>query len=142
MALFHRMSPEARRLRDFPTFSKFSDAELQKLATSAQQSSLPAHWPLVHERTPGDACYILLSGSVAVFVGNERVAELGPGEVIGEAALRNQKLRSATVSSIEPVELLRIDQQTFDRLLGEIPALGAAIDATVARHMGETSVEQ
>ena len=60
--------------------------------------SLP--WPLIREQTPSDACYILLSGEVGVYVGQDRIAVLGPGEVIGESALRRGKLRSATVTTI------------------------------------------
>jgi CRP-like cAMP-binding protein len=91
---------------------------------------------MIHERTPGDDCYILLAGRVAVFLGAEKVAELGPGELIGEVALRENKLRSATVTTLEPVELLRIESANLDRLLREIKALGPAIDATVKKHMG------
>lgn len=58
--------------------------------------SLPANWRLIHEQTPGDACYILLSGKVAVYSGREQVAELGPGDVVGEIAIRQGRLRSPT----------------------------------------------
>lgn len=136
MALLRRMGPEARKLREFPAFSSFKDADLEKIVKGSGHATLPARWAMIHERTPGDACYILLAGRVAVYVGEEKVAEFGPGEVIGEVALREKKLRSATVSTLEPVELLRIDRENLDRLLREVPALGPAIDAIVSRHMG------
>jgi CRP/FNR family cyclic AMP-dependent transcriptional regulator len=137
MALLHRMNPDARKLREFPAFSRFTDSELEKIVKLSGHATLPARWAMIHERTPGDMCYILLAGRVAVFVGGEKVAELGPGEVIGEVALREKKLRSATVSTLEPVELLRIESENLDRLMREIPSLGPAMDATVERHMGE-----
>lgn len=135
MALLHRMGPDARMLREFPAFSTFTDAELEKLVKESGHATLPARWAMIHERTPGDFCYILLAGRVAVYVGGEKVAELGPGEV----ALREKKLRNATVTTLEPVELLRIESESLDRLLREIPALGPAIDATADRHMGTTA---
>ena len=69
-----------------------------------------------------------------MYVGQERVALLGPGEVIGESALRRGKLRSATVTTTGPAQILRIERDDLARLLDEMPALREAMDATVARH--------
>ncbi len=130
-----RYDEDARRLRKYTTFANFSDDELQRLARAAQHTSTSEPWPLIHEQTPSDACYILLSGEVGVYVGQDRIAVLGPGEVIGEAALRRGKLRSATVTTTGPAEVLRIDRDDVARLLGEIPALREIIDASIARHV-------
>lgn len=134
-----RPGSEADFLRQFPTFEQFSGRDVQKVVRKADRITLPANWGLIHERTPGDACYIVLSGTLAVFSGSERVAELGPGEVVGEVALRKGRLRSATVSTLEPVELLRIEGEDFAELARQVPALSSAIDASVARHGGERS---
>ncbi|SNR80487.1 cyclic nucleotide-binding protein [Haloechinothrix alba] len=125
---------EARFLRDTGPLGDLTDRELRRIVDSASRVTLPAHWSLIQEQTPGDACYILLSGTVAVFVGTERVAELGPGDVVGEVALRQGRLRSATVSTVEPVELLHIDGADLDKLVRELPALQRAIDATAVEH--------
>jgi CRP-like cAMP-binding protein len=125
---------DARRLREFAAFDKFSDAELQRLAKAAHHTSRAAPWPLIHEQTPSDACYILLSGEAAVYLGENRIAVLQPGEVIGESALRQGKLRSATVTTVGAAEVLHIARDDFTRLLDEIPALRDTMDATVARH--------
>lgn len=68
-------------------------------------------------------------------MGQQRVAALGPGEVIGESALQRGRLRSATVTTIGPAELLRIERDDLATLLDEIPALREIIDASVARHV-------
>lgn len=136
MALLHRPGPDARKLREFPAFGTFTDSELEKVVKMSGHATLPARWGLIREGTPGDFCYILLAGRVAVYVGQEKVAELGPGEIIGEVSLREKQLRNATVSTLEPVELLRIEGQNLDQLVREIPALGRAIDASVDKHVG------
>src|ERR1700742_2884772 len=125
---------DARRLREFTTFDKFSDDELERLVQAAHHSSQSVPWPLIREQTPSDACYILLSGEVGVYVGRDRIAVLGPGEVIGESALRPGKLRSATVTTTGPSEVLRIERDDLARLLDEIPALRETMDVTAARH--------
>ncbi|OBJ04536.1 cyclic nucleotide-binding domain-containing protein [Mycobacterium sp. 1465703.0] len=126
---------DARRLRQYATFGNFSDAELQRLARAAHRSSTSAPLPLIHEQTPSDSLYILLSGEVGVYVGQDRVAALGPGEVIGESALHRGRLRSATVTTTGPAELLRIERDDLATLLNEIPALREIMDASVARHV-------
>ncbi len=126
---------DARRLREYATFGSFTDAQLQRLARAAHRTSTSAPLPLIHEQTPADSCYILLSGEVGVYIGRDRVATLGPGEVIGESALHRGRLRSATVTTIGPAELLRIERDDLATLLDEIPALREIIDASVARHV-------
>jgi CRP/FNR family cyclic AMP-dependent transcriptional regulator len=126
---------DAHRLREFPAFEKFSDDELDRLARAAHHTAQSVPWPLIRENTPSDDCFILLRGEVGVYVGDERVAVVGPGEVIGESALRRGKLRSATVTTIGPAEVLRIERDDLARLLDEIPALRETMDATAAKHV-------
>lgn len=128
------IAQDAKRLREFTTFAKFSDSELTRLVQAAHRTSTSGPWPLIRERTPSDSCYILLSGEVGVYVGHERIAVVGPGEVIGESVLRRGSLRNATVTTTGRAEVLHIDRDDLARLMDEIPALRAAMDETVARH--------
>jgi CRP/FNR family cyclic AMP-dependent transcriptional regulator len=125
---------DAHRLREFIAFDKFSDDELERLVRAAHHTSTSVAWPLIREQTPSDACYILLSGGVAVYVGQDRIAVLGPGEVFGESVLRPGELRSATVTTTGAVEVLRIERDDLASLLDEIPALRETMDVTAARH--------
>lgn len=125
----------ARRLREFPTFEKFSDADLKKLVEAAHRTSTSGPWPLIRQHTPSDACYILLSGEAGVYVGHERIALVGPGEIIGESALRRGKLRNATVTTTGRAEVLHIERDDLERLLTEVRALRETLDETVARHV-------
>jgi CRP/FNR family cyclic AMP-dependent transcriptional regulator len=125
---------DVRRLREFAAFKKLSDKDLELIVRAAQHTSTHAPLPLIYEQTPSDSCYILLSGEAGVYVGQDRVAVVGPGEVIGESALRRGKLRSATVTTTGPAEVLRIERDDFTRLLDEVPALREFMDATAARH--------
>jgi CRP-like cAMP-binding protein len=126
---------DARRLREFAAFAKFSDDDLRRIARATHRTSTSGPWPLIREQTPSDACYILLSGEAGVYVGSDRIAVVGPGEVIGESALRRGKLRNATVTTTGKAEVLHIARDDLDRLLTEVPALRETMDATVARHV-------
>ena len=134
-ALAKQQEEDARRLREFAAFAKFSDDDLKRLVQASHRTSTSGPWPMIQEQTPSDSCYILLSGEAAVYVGHDRVAVVGPGEVIGESALRSGKLRNATVTTTGRAEVLHIARDDLDRLLHEIPALRETMDATVARHV-------
>ena len=68
---------------------------------------------------------------------------LGPGEVIGESALRQGKLRNATVTTTGKADVLRITRNDLSRLLDQVPALRKTMDETVAKHVpGAAATEQ
>lgn len=140
-ARLQEQQESARRLREFPTFEKFSDADLKRLVEAAHRTSTSGPWPLIREQTPSDACYILLSGEAGVYVGHDRIALVGPGEIIGESALRRGKLRNATVTTTGRAEVLHIERDDLERLRDEINALRDALDDTVARHVPEAVAE-
>jgi len=128
-----REDEDVARLRQFPLFAKFSDEDLRRVVRAAHHDSTSAPWPLIHELTPADSCFILLSGEVGVYVGRRHVATLGAGEVIGHSAIQEGALR-ATVTTAGPAEVLRIEAEDLTGLLEEVPALRDAIAETLARH--------
>lgn len=133
-----REKQDVARLKEFPAFAGFSDEDLLELVRASHHTSTSAPWPLIHEQTPSDACFILLSGEAAVYLGRDQIATIPAGEMLGENALRRGKLRSATVTTTGPAEVLRIGRDDFARLLDEVPALRGTVDDTIARHMAGT----
>ena len=76
---------------------------------------------ILREGGEPDAFFIITRGRVGVYQmvdGEEReINRLGPGEFFGEIGLLAGVPRVATVRAIEPSELLRLDQETFQRLV-------------------------
>lgn len=134
-AITKQQDEDARRLGEFEAFAKFSEGDRKRVVRASHRTSTSGPWPLIREQTVSDACYILLSGEAAVYVGHDRVAVVGPGEVIGESALKRGKLRGATVTTQGVAEVLHIDRDDLHRLLDEVPAMRALIDETVARRV-------
>jgi CRP-like cAMP-binding protein len=115
--------------------SAFSDCDkrdLEDLATHADRTSVPANWPLIHQETPADACYVILDGDAAVLVKDEKVATLHAGAVVGEAGIAGHKLRNATVTSITALDLLHIEADQFTALIERRPGLKKALLARTA----------
>ncbi|MCG3209151.1 MAG: Adaptive-response sensory-kinase SasA [Anaerolineae bacterium] len=83
------------------------------------------------EGDPGNTMYIVWSGRVAVVKGDFSAPTVlgsrGVGEVIGEMALLENEVRSASVIALENVRLLTITRESFERLLSQNPAMGLGI---------------
>ena len=110
-------------LAGLPVFAGAARADLEDLAGAGRVVTLPAGWTIMASDTPGDSVYVLLAGETVVRRGTQLLAEVGPGAVVGEAALIDGKLRSATVSAKSPIRVLRIGYDEMTALLGRRPAL-------------------
>lgn len=73
---------------------------------------------LVRQGDQGDELFLLLDGVLGVEVDGERLAELGPGAVVGERALLEGGLRTSTLVALTPckVAVARADELDPDAL--------------------------
>ncbi|MBN1484876.1 MAG: cyclic nucleotide-binding domain-containing protein [Chloroflexia bacterium] len=80
------------------------------------------------EGEKGDSMCLIRSGRVAIVKGDLQSPTIlgyrGPGEIVGEMALLEEKARSATVVALEETQLLRIKRSDFDRFLQNEPDVG------------------
>jgi CRP-like cAMP-binding protein len=133
----HAQDPaQPERLAGLNRLESLSDADLQTVVRAGRQVHLPAHWSLIWEKTPADKAYLIVDGEVSVRKGGEEVARLGPGDVIGEMAIVNHKLRTAGVVSLTPLEVIHFTKESLQSLLDEVPAFGEAIRGTTADRLG------
>lgn len=122
--------------RDLPLFADLSGREIKEIFRAGEEVSVPAGWSLILEQTPPDAAYLILNGTAAVRVKGDEIAELGPGEIAGEVALRQNRLRTATVTAKSRLQLLHFTREKFDDLIHRLPAFKRAIDTTIAERRG------
>lgn len=115
------------QLAKLDRFRNFTDAEIRLVTEKATYLTVPEHWALMVEQTPADKAYLILSGEVSVRRHGEEVARVGAGEVIGEMALVNHKLRSATVVAETQLEVLHFTDEVVAALNAQIPHFQEAI---------------
>jgi hypothetical protein len=79
---------------------------------------LPAGSVMTRQGEPGTELFLLLDGVLAVDVDGRRVAEVGPGAVVGERALLEGGRRTATLEAVTPVRVAvaTVDVIDLDRL--------------------------
>ncbi len=123
-----------RRLRSLGTFAGATDVELRSVLAAGSLVSAPAGWSLIWDRTPADKAYVLLDGTVEVRRDGVLLAELEGGDMIGEVAILNRRLRSATVTATSPLTVLHLTREALERLHAEVPAIRRALDSAADAH--------
>jgi CRP/FNR family cyclic AMP-dependent transcriptional regulator len=131
-------APQPEKLAQLNRLEALSDDDLKTVIEAGQHVHLPANWSLIWEKTPADKAYLIVDGEVSVRKGGEELARLGPGDVIGEMAIVNHKLRSASVVSLTPLEVVHFTKDSLERLLDEVPAFGAALRGTAADRLSDS----
>jgi CRP-like cAMP-binding protein len=109
--------PKVSRLRQIPGMGTMSEAELDRLAALVDECEVPPGTVLVHEGAVGRSSYVIVDGWAAVSVSGTAIAVLGPGEHIGEMAMLDDGVRSATVTAKSAMRLLEIGPAAMSTFL-------------------------
>jgi CRP/FNR family cyclic AMP-dependent transcriptional regulator len=118
------------RLAELDVFPGASDKDLRAIVRSGTVVSIPQGWSLIWEKTPADKAYVVLQGTASARHDHQEFATIGPGELIGEMAIIQHKLRSATVVAAAPLEVLHFTKEAVDRLRREVEVFRQAIEVT------------
>ncbi len=113
-------------LAKVPLFEKLDAGELGSLIDVARIRHLDAREELFHKGDAGCQVFVVVSGRLKVTAtsadGEDVVfAIMNPQEVVGELALLGGGERTATVTAIEPCELLALDRRDFFPFLRKHP---------------------
>ena len=130
------MPPGRTSPRDLPLFATLTGGQIKDIFRAGEEVTVPPGWSLIGEMTPPDAAYLILDGSAVVRERGEQLAELGPGEIVGEVGIRLNRLRTATVTAKTRLQLLHLSKDDFVRLTDSIPGFREAIDDTIAKRRG------
>ncbi len=109
------------RLRKIPVFSDLDDDELASIAALAAEVSVPEGKELVRE---GDYSYDVLAieeGTASVERHGEHLADVGPGDVIGEMGVLERAQRNATVTATSSMLLVTLTGWDVRRLRKTAP---------------------
>ena len=118
-------------LQNIPLFSMLDYHHLQLLASSCKFKNIPAGSRLFNQGDPGDAMYVVITGSASILIANDnsesKVREAGANEIIGELALISNNARSASVEAITDLKLLQLKREVFIDMLQSNAEIGFKI---------------
>jgi CRP/FNR family cyclic AMP-dependent transcriptional regulator len=103
-------------------FGRLSDEDIEWLIANGNKESFAAGAILIKKDQPIDKLYIGLDGIFSVFVGeneDKKVAELGPGEIVGEMSFVDTSPTSATVKAEQQSIVYSIPRSKLNRKIDE-----------------------
>jgi CRP-like cAMP-binding protein len=118
-------------------YDAFSPQEIARISAEGTRLRVPQGWSPISERTPADKAYIILDGTVSVRARGEEIARLGPGDVVGEAAIVNHSLRTASIVALSPLDLIHFTDDAVRRLCEEMPSFKTALEAVAVERFGQ-----
>ena len=140
-----QLRDEVELLRRVPLFSGVAPAKLKLLAFTSDRVSFDSGQVLFKQGDPGDAAYVVLSGSADVLVSSQsgeiKVATIEPNSIVGEIAILCDVARNATVRANAPLETLRIPKDHFLKMLAEFPEMAVEIMRVLADRLSHTTAE-
>jgi CRP-like cAMP-binding protein len=100
---------------------------------------------LVRQGEAGDCMFVIQEGEVEILAEEDdrevQLAVRGPGEMIGEMAIFEREVRSATVRARGRVRALTVNKKTFLRRVQEDPSLAFRIVQTMSSRMRDLNQE-
>ena len=127
-------------IKRVPLFSAASKAELEEIASIADEIDLPEGKAVIKEGDTGREFIVLIEGTASVERGGRKLASLGPGDFAGEIALIAKLPRTATITTTSPVRALVITDRDFRQLLDHSPQIQIGVLNALAARLAPTSL--
>jgi CRP/FNR family transcriptional regulator, cyclic AMP receptor protein len=122
---------DATQLKRIPLFSDASEEELRRVAVFAQAKEVPQGDVVVEEGGYSRELLAIEDGTAEVTRDGEHIADLGPGDVFGEAGMLDDEMRSATVTATSRLKLIALGHFEVQRLKKDAPEVYSRIEQLV-----------
>jgi CRP/FNR family transcriptional regulator, cyclic AMP receptor protein len=127
---------DTTQLKRIPLFSDAPDDELKQVAAFAQAKEVDEGTQVVSEGGFSRELLAIEDGTAEVTRGGEKVADLGPGDIFGEAGMLDDEMRSATVTATSRLKLISMGHFEVKRLKKDAPAVYERIENLVDERSG------
>ena len=111
---------------------------LEVFKDSEDLVEFPAGTEIITEGEEGSRMYVVMQGELSISLKNKLLATAAPGEIVGEMALINSEIRSATVTAKTDCVLAPIDQNSFNAMLRHVPEFAQHVMDILATRLKTT----
>lgn len=138
------MTPAVELLARVPLLSGLDGSELERIAQVAIPRFFPKGARVFHEGDESDACYVIRAGELRVTREHSdgraiALATLGPGELVGELAMIDGGVRSASLETLADAELLALSAGDMRGLLERNAQMTAKLVVALTRRLREAN---
>ncbi|MGC9953194.1 MAG: patatin-like phospholipase family protein [Rhizomicrobium sp.] len=128
-----------RHLSAFPLLAEVGDAAMKRLLAEANWFGLPGGTQLKRDGENDSAMFLVVTGCLGVFVEGRQVAQIPPGETVGEMSLLSGEAHSAQLLALRDSELLRITPEGFESLVARHPRVMLNMMRVLVRRLHDTA---
>ena len=122
---------EESELRSVPLFESLSSDQRRAIAPHADEIEVPEGTELVRQGEFAYEFFLIEDGTAEVTRDGERIAELGPGDFLGEMGIVGQAVRNATVVTTSPARVIVMTGQALRSMATTSPEVAERITAVV-----------
>lgn len=137
------LEQEVELIRRFPIFSKIAPAKQKLLCFSSERLTYAAGQEIFHAGDVGDACYVVIDGTVEISVDRPKgplvLSVLGRNELIGEIAIFGHVPRTATATAKTRLEVLKISKELFYSVIRENPDAAIELIRILSARLANTT---
>jgi CRP-like cAMP-binding protein len=119
------------RLASIDLFSSLSKRERTEIAGRADEIDVPEGTHLVREGEFAYEFFVIEDGSAEVLRDGQHVADLGPGDFLGEIGIVTRAPRNASVVAREPTRVMVLSEQDFRGVARSFPTVAEQIREAV-----------
>ncbi|MGQ9573290.1 MAG: Crp/Fnr family transcriptional regulator [Dehalococcoidia bacterium] len=130
-----RRSDKVRLLQNVPLFCRLSQRQLNAIARHADPVQVAQGAVLAKQGAQGLEAIIIVEGKARVEADGKPIAQLGPGDIVGEMSVIDGKPRSATVIAETPMNLLVLHSRDFLSLIETVPGLARKLLVTLSERV-------
>jgi len=121
-------------LAGVPLFADLPKKHLRRLAREADELTFAPGDQIVREGSLGETLFVVMEGRAKVTRNGRRVGEVLPGDFFGELSTIDGGPRTASITAVTPIRVVRLFRRTLRKLLEDEPQLTIKIlDGIVRR---------
>ena len=105
--------PKVALLRGLPSLAAVRERDLATVAPMVEELEVPAGTVLVTEGATCHEVLLVLDGQAVVSVGGAPVGRVGPGDVVGDLAVRQGTPHDTTVTAEGPIHVLVAGPESY-----------------------------
>jgi len=137
------LDQEVEMIRQIPVFKGIAPAMQKLLCFGSERLTYDAGQILIKVGEMADAAYVIIEGEAEISVPGPRgpvvVNTIGKNEVIGEIAIFIDLPRTATVTAMNKVEVLRISKDLFVNVVRQNPDAAIELIKVLATRLANTT---
>jgi len=127
---------DVARLDSIPLFAHLSKSERKTIAKHADEVQIPSGTRIIEQGHAANELLVIERGTADVLDGEAVIAQMGPGDVVGEIGLLNYSRRTATVVATSPIEAIVMYGPELMAMKKSVPEVFEELERLVAERTG------